>query len=211
LGVETDMIGAVPRRWIIGILALAPVAAEAQFTGPEAPIALLDQGLVQVMQAGRRTPFAQRMAVMTPIIQGVFALPTILRLTVGPSFASFPPADQAQLLQAFTEFTAASWVANFDAFNGDRFDISPQTRAVGNDQVVRTDIVSAKGTSTRLDYVMRQFPDSWQAVDVLVDGTISRVAVQRSDFRSLLSAGSALPLIRALRQRTAQLASGNSS
>ena len=34
---------------------------------------------------------------------------------------------------------------------------------------------------------MRQVnADAWKAVDVLLDGTISRVAVQRSDFRSLL-------------------------
>ena len=41
-------------------------------------------------------------------------------------------------------------------------------------------------TPTPLDYVMRQGEKGRRAVDVLLDGSISRVAVQRSDFRSLL-------------------------
>jgi phospholipid transport system substrate-binding protein len=36
---------------------------------------------------------------------------------------------------------------------------------------------------------MRQYPTGWQAIDVLEQATISQVAVQRSDFRSLLAGG----------------------
>ncbi|HUB15081.1 MAG TPA: ABC transporter substrate-binding protein [Acetobacteraceae bacterium] len=35
----------------------------------------------------------------------------------------------------------------------------------------------------------RSGPAGWQVVDVLTDGYISRVAVQRSDFRQLLASG----------------------
>ena len=49
----------------------------------------------------------------------------------------------------------------------------------------------------------------WRAVDVLLDGSISRVAVQRSDFRT--SAGRAAmptPLIASLREKVADLSGG---
>jgi phospholipid transport system substrate-binding protein len=205
------MLPEYSRRWLLSAVVLVPAAVQAQESGPQAPIAALDEGLLTVMHDGRGTPFAQRAAILAPLIDRTFALKTILQETVGPRFADMPPADQARLLQAFADFTLASYVANFDSYSGERFEISPQTRAVGNEQVVTTHIVPASGTPIRLDYVMRQFPDGWRVVDVLVDGSISRVAVQRSDFRSLLSAGTAGPLINALRDRTAKLAAGNKS
>jgi phospholipid transport system substrate-binding protein len=55
--------------------------------------------------------------------------------------------------------------------------------------VVESEIVPKDGDPTRMDYVMRQGPAGWQAIDVLEEGTISQAAVQRSDFRSLLADG----------------------
>jgi phospholipid transport system substrate-binding protein len=43
---------------------------------------------------------------------------------------------------------------------------------------------------------------------VLADGAISRVAVQRSDFRSLLMRGGAPALAASLQQKTADLGGG---
>ena len=42
-------------------------------------------------------------------------------------------------------------------------------------------------------------------MDVLMDGSISRVAVQRSDFRSLLSSGGAPALVAGLQHKVANL------
>jgi phospholipid transport system substrate-binding protein len=55
---------------------------------------------------------------------------------------------------------------------------------------------------------MRQEGSSWKAVDVLADGSISRVAVQRSDFRRLISRGGAQALIDSLNQKIADLSGG---
>jgi phospholipid transport system substrate-binding protein len=50
--------------------------------------------------------------------------------------------------------------------------------AVSDEQIVQTRIVPA--SDHRLDYVMRQVGETWKVVDVLADGSISRVVVQRS-------------------------------
>jgi phospholipid transport system substrate-binding protein len=52
---------------------------------------------------------------------------------------------------------------------------------------------------------MRSTDAGWKAIDVLLDGSISRVAVQRSDFRSLLAGGDPGRLIASLRAKTASL------
>ena len=55
---------------------------------------------------------------------------------------------------------------------------------------------------------MRQGGGAWKAVDVLADGSISRVAVQRSDFRRLVGRGGAQALIESLNRKTADLSGG---
>src|SRR5471030_1215286 len=112
------------------------------------------------------------------------------------------------LTQAFRRYTVATYVNSFNAFNGQRFEVLPDTRAVGNQQVVQTQIIPTSGDSHELDYVMREVGTAWRAVDVLADGSISRVAVQRSDFRRLLTGGDAERLIASLRNKVAGLESG---
>ncbi|MGH7191895.1 MAG: hypothetical protein ACREF0_22195 [Acetobacteraceae bacterium] len=45
-------------------------------------------------------------------------------------------------------------------------------------------------------------------MDVLLDGTISQVAVQRSDFQSFLTSGGAPALVAALHKKVASLSGG---
>jgi phospholipid transport system substrate-binding protein len=170
------------------------------------PIQHLVDGLLQVMKAGAATPFSQRFGMLAPLIDRTFNLATILQESVGLPWSTLAPDQQAGLAQAFRSYTVASYVNNFDEFNGQRFEVSANTRAVGNDQVVQTRLISRSGNSHELDYVMREGGSGWRAVDVLADGSISRVAVQRSDFRRLLVRGGAQALVDSLRNKTGDLA-----
>ena len=173
------------------------------------PIAALNAALLAAMHAGPATPYDQRFAALAPVVQRSFDLDTILITSVGPKWQSFTPEQQAQLKSEFVKFTVASYLANFSSFSGESFGISPETRQIGAEQVVETTIVPAKGDPARIDYVMRQEESGWRAVDVLLDGSISRVAVQRSDFRHLVESGPE-PLIQSLQKKTATLATGKS-
>ena len=195
------------RRLLALVVLLAPIAARAQDLA-SAPVEAIDQGILAIMHAGRSTSFAQRMQMMTPVVQAAYDLPRILSNSVGLRFAGFPPPAQATLLDVFTQFTVASYVANFDDYHGERFDILPETRRLGNDEVVQTRLLQASGEVLKLDYVVSRDSGGWKIIDVLLNGSISRVAVQRSDFRALLGGGEAGPLIASLRSKVARLAAG---
>jgi phospholipid transport system substrate-binding protein len=201
------MIRFVPVLALLVLLGLAP----ARGADPQAaaPIEALNQSLLDVMHAGQATPFAQRYAALAPVVERTFDLDSILETSVGPRWQSYSPTQQQQLREDFAKFTVTSYVANFSSFNGERFEISPDTRAIGSEQVVETKIIQASGDAARIDYVMRPGPGGWRVVDVLLDGSISRVAVQRSDFRSLIASGPE-PLIQSLERKNADL-SGHAS
>jgi len=200
----------VTRRLALAGLLLPSFGRLAAAADPDAtaPIAALNRGLLAGMRAGKAVPFTQRFATLAPLVEGAFDIPGILQASVGPRWAALPPAQQSQLLDVFRRFTVASYVANFDSYGGEKLELLPESRNVGADQVVASQIVPANGTPTRIDYVMRRTSAGWRAVDVLLNGSISRVAVQRSDFRSLLGSGDATPLIQSLQRKIADLSGG---
>ncbi len=204
------MIRPATRRHVLALAAAAAGAARvpaatAQMGGPAMAIRTLNDTLLRIMHAGKTTPFAERARMLTPSIEGAFDLHQILQTSVGLGWSRIPAQQQDELLRVFTSYTVASYVANFDSFNGERFQILPETRDSGQNRIVQTTIVSATGEPTRIDYVMRSTDAGWKAIDVLLDGSISRVAVQRSDFRSLLAGGDPGRLIASLRAKTASL------
>ena len=174
-----------------------------------APIRALDDGLLAAMRAGKTESFPNRFNMLAPVIDRTFDLPGILRVSVGLRWDDIGAEQQASLMQVFRRFTVASYVANFNSYDGQRFEIAPTLRAIGTDQVVGTTFVPQGGDANRIDYVMRQEDATWKVVDVLLDGTISRVAVQRSDFRGVLVHGGAPALIASLQRKVVDLAGGS--
>jgi phospholipid transport system substrate-binding protein len=170
-----------------------------------APVQELVAGLLRVMKAGHAASFSERCNMLGPVIDQTFDLTTILKESVGFTWQSLPADQQAALEQAFRRYTLSSYVNSFDEFNGQRFQINPETRTVGEDEVVRTRIIPTSGDSHDLDYVMHEGPQGWRIVDVLADGAISRVAVQRSDFRGLIRKGGAPALAESLATKSASL------
>ncbi|HET6183180.1 MAG TPA: ABC transporter substrate-binding protein [Acetobacteraceae bacterium] len=206
-------ISALPRRAILCWVVAAGLAA---FGGPPAfaqapaeaaqPVQALEAALIGVMKAGRGTSFDQRYQMLAPVVQRTFDMPAVLRAAVGLGWAKIPAGQQALLLQAFIQYSTANWVSNFDSYSGQSFRLLPG-RALGGGYVVATELVPASGAPHRFDFVMRQTGSGWRAVDVLQDGTISQVAVLRSDFEQLLSQDpTGAQLTESLKQKAANMA-----
>lgn len=190
----------------IGSMMLLVSTARAAEAAAAAPVEKLYAALLGIMKQGRSVPFGQRYDALVPVIDTVFDLPGILQVSVGPRWAGLPADEQAALLDAYRRYTACTYVANFDNFTGQRFEVLPNARVVGRDEVVQSRIVPTAGMPRELDYAVRQVGGEWRIVDVLLDGSISRVAVQRSDFRALMAGASgSAALLASLRQKTADL------
>lgn len=191
------------------VVAQAPPAVQAADSSPARAIAAFNDALLQIMKAGKTTSFRQRFDTLAPVVDRTFDLETILRNSVGLRWSGMPAAQRQQLLATFRRYTIATWVANFDAWSGQRFTVSPDVRRVGDALIVATHLVPRNGSPTVLSYVMRQTESGWRAVDVLVDGSISRVAVQRSDFSAVLSKGGAPALTASLQRKIDSMSDGS--
>ncbi|HQU24782.1 MAG TPA: ABC transporter substrate-binding protein [Acidiphilium sp.] len=174
-----------------------------------APITALDAALIALMKQGSKGEnFKQRYDTLMPVIAKIYDLDMILSVSVGLLWSQIPAAQQATLKQVFAAYTVATYVSSFDSYNGQRFTEQKTVRVLGPRRIVATQLVPKTGKPVDLDYVMTQIGADWRITDVLFDGTISKVATQRSDFSGLVMPGDASKLIAALRKKVATLSGG---
>jgi phospholipid transport system substrate-binding protein len=208
------MIRRTRRAWLFSVLSISGAAvgicpADADTADSlDHPLRVFYLALEASMRAGRTTPFRSRFDALAPVLDQVFDLETVLRVSVGLRWDNIDADLQTRLLKIYRQFTIATYVATFNTYNGERFRILPGQRDAGTDRIIATEIIRGNGDHLRLDYVMREANGNWRAVDVLLEGTISRVAIQRSDFRKLLSNGDVDALIASLHRKIADLSDG---
>jgi phospholipid transport system substrate-binding protein len=185
------------------------MASAQQASDSMLPIERLNAALLSAMRAGKATPFVQRYRMLEPVITQVFDLQTVLAKSVGFAWLTVPEEQKAQLLDVFRRYTASTYTANFDSYNGQSFGIAPTVRTLADGRaIVATEFVPRGDSPTALNYVLKRNPAGWQVVDVLAEGSISLVATQRSDFASVLARGGAPALVAGMQRKIASLSEG---
>jgi ceramide glucosyltransferase len=181
---------------LLCVILFTPVAsAYAAASDPAAmQVQTLNASLLKSMRAGAAESTNERYRSLEPVIEQVFALPLVTRLSVGPQWTSFSPDQQTELINAFTRYTVANYAHNFRDFDGQKFDIEDNVSSRGTDKIVHTRIVPAHDTPVTLLYRMQEVDGTWKIVDVISDG-VSQLALRRTDFAAAIAAGGAPTLI----------------
>ena len=179
-----------------------PVAASSAASLPSQQVSALDNALIAAMKAGSAgQDFKARYALLAPVIEQAYDLPVVTKNSVGFLWSTLPAEQQQQLIALFTQFTITSYVSQFDSYGGQSLAVQPGDKALGNKKIVQTLLTPKGGSSVQIDYVVGQDNGSWKINDVLLNGTISQVAVHASDFASLVKSGDATQLIAALKAK----------
>ena len=188
----------------VGILA---ESAAAFAVDPQNNVRGFYDTLLTTMKDGRTLGQSGRYARLAPVVDRVFDVPSMTRLAVGPSWATLSPAQQQQLTDAFRHYIVATYADRFDSYSGQQLQVTGE-RPYSSDVMVQTTIVKSDGETTTLNYLMRQNQGSWLISDVYLDGAISQLAVQRSEFHSILRRDGVDGLVMALTRKVDLLGRG---
>jgi phospholipid transport system substrate-binding protein len=134
------------------------------------------------------------------VVAQLFDVPLMARFAVGSSWANLSDAQQRQVSEAFAHYITATYADRFDSYSGEQLEVTGQ-HPYGAEVMVETKIIKAKGDTVSLNYRMRQNAGAWQIADVYLDGTISQLATQRSEFHSVLQRDGVDGLIIALNRK----------
>ena len=164
--------------------------------------------LLDSMKHAKELGIKGRYDKLKPVIEQSFDLPDMTRLAVGPSWTTMPAVEQQALLAAFEFMTVASYAGNFNGYNGEKFVVDPASTARGTDCVVQSKLI-AKDQTVPFNYRMRLADGRWKVVDIYLNGYVSQVATQRSDFGATLASGGAPALVKKITALADKLMSGN--
>jgi phospholipid transport system substrate-binding protein len=162
------------------------------------------QGLYDVllgtMKNGRTLGQSGRFTQLEPVIRRTFDIPTMARLSVGPSWASLTEGQRQQVIESLGRYISAIYADRFDSYAGQKLQVTGEQPNAGG-VMVRSQIIKANGEPVKFDYMMRRNGEGWLISDVYLDGAISEVATRRSEFAAILKTDGVDGLIAALNRK----------
>lgn len=187
-------------------VAFPAMAAEPASPAPAQTACSFYAVLLTAMKQGATLGFDGRRQLLEPEIRRDFDLPLMTRLVVGLPWRSMTATVQQELVEAFSNFSIATYANEFRGYSGERFVVDPAATPLSTgDVIVHTKLVTGDGKMVQLDCLMRKGADCWQIIDVYLTGTISELAARRSEFSSVLRQGGAEALIKLLKEKAAGL------
>ena len=169
-----------------------------QAAEPKKVVEEFHAALLAVMKTAEKTPVGQRYNLLEPVIADAFNLDFMIRIAVGPRWKKTSESEKAALAAAFKRMSVGTYAARFDGYSGESFKTLNITDGPRKTKLVKTHIVRPEDTPVKLTYVMRQFGPDWHIIDVLLDGSISEMAVRVSEYRNILRSQGAAALATAL-------------
>jgi len=189
-------------------LLLALVLAAVTLGAPLAPARAADeaaarqvvdsfyQTLLATMKEGKALGFDGRFKRLAPAVQQAFDLPLMTRLSIGSAWSGLSPAQQQQLVDGFSQFSAASYASNFNDFGGEKFELTGTRPSQNGRVIVETRLTPAGDAPVALNYLLQPGNgQSWKIIDVYLTGTISQLATYQSEFRAVVQRDGADGLI----------------
>jgi phospholipid transport system substrate-binding protein len=167
--------------------------------------------LLTTMRSGPALGESGRYAQLAPVVQQLFDVPYMAQLAVGPSWTSLTPAQRQQVVSAFGHYIAATYAYNFDSYSGEQLQVLGEQPFGAYGTLVETRIVQSDGKPVAINYLMRRNGGgAWQIADIYLDGTISQLAVRRSEFTSILQNQGVEGLVAALNRKVIVLTKSSS-
>ena len=155
---RTPMSKAVALSAGIGLAMLSYPVHAAPPSGSDTVQGLYN-ALVTTMKNGRTLGQSGRFTQLEPVVRRTFDLPSMARLSVGPSWATLTETQRQQVTEGYGRFISAIYADRFDSYAGQKLQvISEQPAAAG--VMVRSQIVKANGEPVKVDYVMRRYGDT---------------------------------------------------
>jgi phospholipid transport system substrate-binding protein len=186
----------------------ALAASAAQSAAPVGQVQRLDTALTEVMQNADQLKFQGRYDKLAPVLNGVFDVPEMTRIAVGPMWNDASQSDKNEMVEVFGRYMVTMYAARFKGYAGETFEIADSKPRDGGRVLVITKLNRKDKEPVELGYLMKGEGDSWHVTDVYYNGSISQLAQLRSEFSGALRDGGVKNLKSILEDKIKQLQGG---
>lgn len=205
---ERERDEALKKTLIAVLIWLAATASPVSAASGPAPRAVVDSfhaALLHVMRSADALGAVGRYQFLEPRVRDAFDLERMIRVASGAHWRGATPAQKANLLEAFTQLSVSTYASRFDGYSGQTFEIEGERPGPRNSVLVDTRINRPGESAVPITYVLNEKGGHWRIINVILDRSISELAVRRSEYSRVLERGGPTSLAAALRAKAGRL------
>jgi phospholipid transport system substrate-binding protein len=188
---------------------------DAPATESNAPTKVVDalhENLISVMKDSKTLGYDGRFERLEPVVSELFDIPFMAEKSIGRHWKTVDEEERADLLTTFERFTVANYAGRFTGYSGQLFETFREEESKYGTVLVYSRLVLEDGETVQLNYRLRPAKDDgWRIIDVLLNGTVSELALRRSEYSSLIQREGFAALMTAINERIDDLAGGKVS
>ncbi|HEU4368793.1 MAG TPA: ABC transporter substrate-binding protein [Methylomirabilota bacterium] len=169
----------------------------------------VDEVVRQMEDPALQASPAQRRVAVRRISEQIFDYKETARRALGRHWNARTPQEREEFVRLFADLLDRAYFSRIDQYKGERVRYADET-IDGAEAVVKTVIVTGRGSEVPVDYRMRLADGRWRVYDVNVEG-VSLVANYRTQFNKIVETESYESLVRKLRAREASPAASGRS
>lgn len=206
------------------LLVFTPAAAPGQPApaAPAAPAAAIEDLHAALLTGLKTTPpgkagIQARYQQFEPVMRRIYDFPRMIEVATGTAWAGASEAERAALADAFARLSVMIYAQRFGAgYSGERFEITGERPGPRDTRYV--DTLIHRGTAeplkpgedpaVKVTYVLAERGGGWRIIDVLLDQSISELALRRSEYATVLRQGGVPQLIKVLNDKAEATAAG---
>ncbi|MEE8295330.1 MAG: ABC transporter substrate-binding protein [Sphingomonadales bacterium] len=162
--------------------------------------------LLETMKNAETWGYQKRREFLSGPVAETFNADLMVRLaSTGRYWKTFSAEEQAELGQAFLAFTLSNYASRFKGFSGQEFVTVSEEQMRGTRVMVKTKLLN-KGEEIILNYVL--YPDpggGYRVIDVFQRGSVSELAIRKSEFSPILRDQGFTGLLSLLKQMVSKL------
>jgi phospholipid transport system substrate-binding protein len=190
------------------LLILAPGSGNAEEPPASVVVGELHTVLIQSMQQADSLGYQGRYDKIAPVLSETFDIEFMAEKSVGRHWKRLGEEEKQRWRDTFARLTTANYAGRFNAFSGQSFETMGEEPAAHGTMVVRTKLVLPDDDDVQLNYRLRETENGWRIVDVYLNGTVSELALRRSEYSAVLKREGFETLLAQLGQKADDLANG---
>src|SRR6266849_1567388 len=129
---------------VLLVLAILSCRAEAMPANGSNTVQGFYDALLITMRNGRTLGQSGRFTQLEPVIRSTFDIPSMARLSVGPSWPTLTEAERQQVTESLGRYVSAIYADRFDSYSGQKLQVTGEQPAAAG-VMVRSQIIKVNG------------------------------------------------------------------
>ncbi|MBW2242277.1 MAG: ABC transporter substrate-binding protein [Deltaproteobacteria bacterium] len=151
-----------------------------------APIEAFYEVLMECMKNAESLGLEGRKKTLEPAIEQTYDLPLMSAKVLGRHWRGLTDEDKNRWLATFRRITIATYAERFDGWDGEKLLVLDAELGARGTRVVHTRIEPSDGDPVDVHYRMKEREGRWRVMDVFLNGTVSELALRRSEYGGVI-------------------------